>query len=141
MWRRRQSPRRVSFLMVGQLLLVSAFVLNPGAKDLIALSRTHSPATADFYRHFQPASVTSISSDHPSFIFIFAESLERTYFDERRFPGLITHLRELERKGTSFTNIHTVEGTGFTMGGLVALRFVTLEKKIGVQPLRATEMA
>lgn len=120
LWWRRHQPRRVSYLGGGQLLLISALVINPGARDVLALSRTHSPATADFFRHYQPASLTSISSDHPSFIFIFAESLERTYFDERRFPGLITHLSALERQGTSFTNIHTVEGTGFTMGGMVA---------------------
>ena len=120
MWWRRYKPRHVSFLIFGQLLLLSAFIINPGAKGVIALSQTHSPATADFFRHYQPASLTAISSDHPSFIYIFAESLERTYFDEQRFPGLITQLRALEHQGTSFTNIHTVEGTGFTMGGMVA---------------------
>lgn len=122
MWlafRRRSKSPRVVFIVLGQVFLISGLVLNPGAKDLITLFRTRSPATADFFRHFKPASVTPISSEHPSFVFIFAESLERTYFDERRFPGLITHLRELEREGLAFTNIHTVEGTGFTMGGLV----------------------
>jgi phosphoglycerol transferase len=118
-WRRHQ-PRRVSVLVVGQLLLISAWITNPAIKDLIALSRTHSPATADFYRHAQPASLTSISPEHRSFVFIFAESLERTFFDEQRFPGLITHLSALEGQGVSFTNIHTVEATGFTMGGMVA---------------------
>ena len=118
-WRRNR-PRRGSFLILGQLLLISAWMINPGAKDLIVLSRTHSPATADFYRHEQPASLTSIAPEHRSFVFIFVEGLERTYFDEQRFPGLITHLRALERQGTTFTNIHTVEGTGFTMGGMVA---------------------
>jgi phosphoglycerol transferase len=56
-WRRHE-PRRVSALVVGQLLLISAWITNPAIKDLIALSRTHSPATADFYRHEQPASLT-----------------------------------------------------------------------------------
>lgn len=119
-WWRRNRPRRVSLQIVGQLLLISALLINPGSKDVIALVQTHSPATADFFRHLQPAGLTSIGSDHASFIYIYAESLERSYFDERRFPGLITHLRELERRGTSFTNIQTVEGTGFTMGGIVA---------------------
>jgi len=117
-WRRKQ-PRRRGFSVFGQVLLVSALITNPGAKDLLALSRSRSPATADFYRHYRPATLTTISSEHPNFVFIYAESLERTYFDEQRFPGLITHLRELEREGTTFTNIRTLEGTGFTMGGMV----------------------
>lgn len=116
---RREKPRRVAFLSIGQLLLISAWIANPGVKDLLALSRRHSPATEDFFRHFQPATMTSVSSEHRSFVFIFAESLEHTYFDEQRFPGLITQLRDLESRGTSFTNIHTLEGTGFTMGGMV----------------------
>lgn len=117
---RQQQPRRPRFLAAGQCLLLAALVTNPGVRDVVALSRTHAPAKADFSRHFQPGTLTSTSGDHRSFIFIFAESFERTFFDEQRFPGLITHLRRLERAGTSFTNIHTVEGTGFTMGGMVA---------------------
>ena len=84
-WRRRK-PRRVAVLIVGQLLFIAAFASNPGVRDLTRLAQTHSPATADFYRHYQPASATPISSDHPSFVFIFAESFERTYFDEQRLP-------------------------------------------------------
>jgi phosphoglycerol transferase len=118
LWRRAR-PRSLSFLLLGQLLLISALLINPGARDLIALSRSHSPATADFFQHYRPASATPIAQEHPNLVFIFAESLERTYFDERRFPGLITHLRQLEQQGTSFTRIQTVEGTGFTMGGMV----------------------
>ena len=36
-------------------------------------------------------------------VFIYAEGLERTYFDETLFPGLINKLRVLESKGTYFT--------------------------------------
>lgn len=117
-WRRKRPPHR-RFFIVGQVLLIGALITNPGLKDVLALSRNHSPATADFYRYYQPASLTAVSSEHPSFVFIFAESLERTYFDEQRFPGLITHLRALEREAASFTNVRTIDGTGFTMGGMV----------------------
>lgn len=53
-------------------------------------------------------------------VFIYAESLENTYSDETIFPGLTPGLNGLAAKGISFTNVHQVDGTGFTMGGVVA---------------------
>lgn len=53
-------------------------------------------------------------------VFIYAESLERTYFDETIFPGLITELRALERRADSFTGIEELPGTEWTIAGMVA---------------------
>ncbi|MBT8141757.1 MAG: sulfatase-like hydrolase/transferase, partial [Gammaproteobacteria bacterium] len=53
-------------------------------------------------------------------VVIYAESLERSYFDQNQFPGLIKHLRELETVSINFTNINQVYSTGFTIGGLTA---------------------
>ena len=62
-----------------------------------------------------------IDKDAPrNLVLLYAESMERTYFDETRFPGLITELRELEKESVSYTNIATLWGTGFTIGGMVA---------------------
>jgi len=114
-----------------------------------ALSLTVNPATADVYelvfvasRRTMGASVTNFHSDpalnaefdgyydhprltridggHPNLVFIYAESLERTYFDEKTFPGLTARLQELEAQATSFTNIAQVSGTSWTIAGMVA---------------------
>ena len=53
-------------------------------------------------------------------VFIYAEGLERTYFDEERFPGLIQHLRSLEQSSAYFTDIKQVAGSGWTIAGMVA---------------------
>ena len=116
---RRNQPHLTVPLFAGQLLLLSAHAFNPAVANFVTLSSNPAPATADFLRHYHRPTITPVSSRHPNVVFIYAESLERTYFDETRFPGLITELRALEAEGTSFTNIHTVHGTGFTMGGIV----------------------
>ena len=50
-------------------------------------------------------------------VFIYAESLERTYFDEKIFPGLTTDLKEIESQAISFTNIEQGLATGWTIAG------------------------
>lgn len=56
-------------------------------------------------------------------VFIYVESLERTFFDENIFPGLTDNLREIKSQSISFTNIieDDLEGVlRYTMGGVVA---------------------
>lgn len=117
---RAQLPQRRGYLATSGLLIAGSFVVNPTTWDLVENARPVAPATADFLRHYRVPRISPVAQEHPNFVFIFAESLERTYFDEAIFPGLIKDLRLLEQQGASFTNIRTVEGTGFTMGGLVA---------------------
>jgi phosphoglycerol transferase len=53
-------------------------------------------------------------------VYIYAESFERTYFNENVFPGLITEIKELEKEAISFTNITEFEETSWTISGMTA---------------------
>jgi phosphoglycerol transferase len=53
-------------------------------------------------------------------VYIYLESLERTFLDEQIFPKLTPNLKRLEEEGISFKNIHQVKSTGWTIGGMVA---------------------
>lgn len=53
-------------------------------------------------------------------VWIYGESLERTYFDEQTFPGLMPNLQRLAREGLDFRNIASADGSGWTIAGLVA---------------------
>ncbi|MDD9977380.1 MAG: sulfatase-like hydrolase/transferase, partial [Boseongicola sp.] len=66
-------------------------------------------------------------SDEPSrpdvpknLVLIYLESVERSYLDSDRFPGLTPNLTALEKKAVSFSNLGQTAGAGFTVGGLVA---------------------
>ncbi|MET0412336.1 MAG: sulfatase-like hydrolase/transferase [Polyangiaceae bacterium] len=101
--------------------------LNPASRDLVQLSGAVSPLAArgsasqsDFATYYRTPELGSSEPKPPrNFVFIYAEGLERTYFDESIFPGLIVGLRELEAVGTSFTEISQTAGTSFTIGGMV----------------------
>lgn len=119
-WSHANRPRKRPYLVISFALLFISLTVNPATWDIARNLKPVSQTTANFLRHYRTPRITPISDEHPNFVFIFAESLERTYFDEDVFPGLIKELRLLENEGISFTNIHSLDGTGFTMGGIVA---------------------
>jgi phosphoglycerol transferase len=70
----------------------------------------------EFYRTPPPTA----EREPLNLVFLYLESLERTYFDETRFPGLTNELKALEKESLSFTDIRGSYGAGFTIGGMVA---------------------
>jgi phosphoglycerol transferase len=53
-------------------------------------------------------------------VFVYLEGLERGYFDQSRFPGLLPGLTRISREGMSFTELEQVYGTGFTIAGITS---------------------
>ncbi len=75
--------------------------------------------TADFDTYYKvPQKV--IKGKKPNLVYIFGESLERTYFDEQTFPGLTTELAKHKDASIDFTGTRQVPGTGYTIAGMVA---------------------
>jgi phosphoglycerol transferase len=118
-WWLERRPVRRGWVVLAGVLAAGSLAVNPGVHDLARLAHPPPPQTADFLRHYRTPALRPIAAEHPNLVFIYAESLERTFFDETLFPGLIKELRALEAEGTSFTDIQTVYGSGFTMGGMV----------------------
>src|SRR5690606_30765433 len=52
-------------------------------------------------------------------VWIYGESLERTYLDPEVFPGLMPGLSALVRQGLDFRDIASPRGTGWTIAGIV----------------------
>jgi phosphoglycerol transferase len=53
-------------------------------------------------------------------LLVFLEGVEAIYTDENLFPGLTPNLQALNKEGWQFTNMQQVQGSGWTMGGLVS---------------------
>mgnify|MGYP003585643333 FL=1 len=75
-----------------------------------------------FSDYYQDPSLTSISEDHPNVVYIFAESFEDTYFDEKIFPSLVKELRPIREQSISFTEIKQALGTSWTIAGMTAVQ-------------------
>lgn len=129
---------RTKNLLVPVFFLLAA-VIHPFTADMIKLdivklvelySTSSSLVSRDKPTSYQPKinsyikpTVENGVAKPTNLVFIYLESLERTYFDETRFPGLIKHLRELETESITFTDIRQLWGTGWTVGGMTASQF------------------
>ncbi|WP_041958035.1 sulfatase-like hydrolase/transferase [Sulfurospirillum arsenophilum] len=74
-----------------------------------------------FADYYQTPSLTPTSEEHPNLVYIFAESFENTYFDEKIFPSLVTALRPIREQSISFTQIHQAQGTSWTIAGMTSV--------------------
>ena len=75
-----------------------------------------------FSDYYQDPSLTPTSEEHPNLIYIFAESFEDTYFDEKIFPSLVKDLRPIREQSVSFTEIKQALGTSWTIAGMTAVQ-------------------
>ena len=121
---------------ISYLLVLFSFLSNPATSDVYTLLSDRSgavhakkihkepyitkPSTAEFTEFYLEPSITRLTTETKNLVVIYAEGLERTYFDQTIFPDLITGLRAIESKSTYFTNIKQVLGTRWTIGGMVA---------------------
>ncbi|MCX6721693.1 MAG: sulfatase-like hydrolase/transferase [Candidatus Staskawiczbacteria bacterium] len=74
---------------------------------------------SDFYTVYENPKIKQ-TGKAKNLVFIYAESLERTYFDNNIFPGLTKNLQNIESNSISFTNVDQIGYSAFTIGGMVA---------------------
>jgi phosphoglycerol transferase len=122
----RPNPNaKKAFTYLTFICICISIIASPAISDLYRI--LYSPLTAlsihagksDFYKYYSQPKL-QVTGKRKNLVIIYAESLERTYFDNTVFPGLIKGLRELEAAGITFTNVRQTDYAGWTMGGLVA---------------------
>lgn len=121
-WVDPQITRARRFGGLGAVLLLLAFVANPGVRDVYQLSSTavgaQVPSVApDSYWLPDPE---SWALNNRNVVYVYLESFERTYLDEDLFPGLTPNLTRLEEDALVFTDVMQTFGAGFTMAGIVS---------------------
>lgn len=109
-------------LWVGGVIWLLAMGMHPvvlGSIDFFMPKSAVIPAIEQ-YAPFEEMSLTMPSGKKPNLVWIYAESMERTYLDETLFPGLMPEIKALSQESLSFENIPQVFGTGWTIAGMVA---------------------
>lgn len=109
-------------------LLLVASLANPACINIYNLpSGTFIPSRAsknssmtEFYKYYKKPILTPLSNETKNIVFIYAESLERAFFNEEIFPDLVPELKKIEQDNISFTNIHLAHGTGGTIWAISA---------------------
>lgn len=137
---RRKHRRSPNIHFTARKEHISHVVTNSAAYGFLAFSIAAHPALsetltilmqhqADAYlsrdvalidNHLRPIQIQHRPARGKNLVFLYAESLERTYFDQQRFPNLIKELRTLETEAISFTAIGQAALTDWTIAGMAA---------------------
>jgi phosphoglycerol transferase len=113
-WSRKKSiPTSVPLLLIATALLI-----NPTPLSFLKFWKQHHQTASDFFKYYAPPYIHAQAKPR-NLVYIFAESFEHTYFDQKLFPELTPQLISLEKDATSFTNICSTPGTTWTIAGMV----------------------
>lgn len=114
------SRRGVFYSGLGISLL--ALAANPACHDLytLYLLRPMEPATGFISHYIRKPQVLGTTQSPLNLVYIYAESLEETYFDESLFPGLLPNLTALREQALVFENVSQVPNSDWTIAAMVA---------------------
>ena len=101
------------------ILSVLALVLSPASGDVYSLVKTELSSSSINNADYIKANENFVK-DPLNLIYIYAESLEETYFDEVLFPDLLPNLNKLRNKAIVFKDVAQVTHSGWTIAGMVA---------------------
>ncbi len=114
-WHRGRWP------LLGLPLALAAWATHPAVRDVVELARLQmniGNGAQPSEHHRLPQ---ALAWERPrNLVLIYLESLERSFLDERRFPGLTPNLRRLQAQAVDFSDVRQLEGTGWTIAGMVA---------------------
>ncbi len=108
------------YSLLAVLLAFASIKTTPAYQQVASLIKSQvAKGNSDFYSHYKVPG-TQIRGDKPNLIYIYAESLERTYFNEKAFPNLAPELSEIKNNAVDFSNTEQLPGTEYTIAGMVA---------------------
>lgn len=119
--RLRKGHRTSQFYsLLAVILALGSINTTPAYQQVASLIKSQvGKGNSDFYTHYKVPG-KQIQGDKPNLVYIYAESLERTYFDEKAFPGLAPELSQIKNNAFDFSNTEQLPGTEYTIAGMVA---------------------
>ena len=100
-------------------LCLGLLVANPvlrAAGIALATPAVHS----DLVQRFQPPALIASPAERPDLVVLYLEGTDRQFADPQVWPGLYDPLHALAAEGLSFTRVGQIEGTGWSMAGMLA---------------------
>ncbi|MGL5968591.1 MAG: phosphatidylglycerol--membrane-oligosaccharide glycerophosphotransferase [Kluyvera sp.] len=118
--RRRHHPHHFGYSLLALILAVGSVDASPAFRQISELVKSQSrDGDPDFAAYYKEPSKT-IPNPKLNLVYIYGESLERTYFDEQAFPDLAPELGALKNEGLDFSHTMQLPGTDYTIAGMVA---------------------
>ncbi|MDY1037136.1 phosphatidylglycerol--membrane-oligosaccharide glycerophosphotransferase [Enterobacteriaceae bacterium RIT714] len=118
--RRRHLPHHMGYSVLALVLALASVDASPAFHQITELVKSQSrDGDPDFVAYYkEPAK--KIANPKLNLVYIYGESLERTYFDNDAFPDLTPELGALKGEGLDFSHTAQLPGTDYTIAGMVA---------------------
>ena len=102
------------------LLALASVDASPAFHQISELVKSQSrEGDPDFAAYYKEPS-KQIDNPQLNSVYIYGESLERTYFDNDAFPNLTPELGRIKDEAIDFSNTMQLPGTDYTIAGMVA---------------------
>lgn len=123
-WRARKTPERSTRMLplgMGLVMVVAAWLVSPWHQDIMMLADTYSRIKGDQARRLDAMYVVEprVIGNNKNLVVLYLEGVERTYFNDTLFPGLLPNLSRLREASLSFSGIEQSPGAGWTIAGMV----------------------
>lgn len=118
--RRRRHPHHLGYSLLALALALASVDASPAFRQITELVKSQSrEGDPDFVTYYKEPNKT-IPDPQLNLVYIYGESLERTYFDDQAFPQLAPELGALKNEGLDFSKTMQLPGTDYTIAGMVA---------------------
>ncbi|WP_024554519.1 phosphatidylglycerol--membrane-oligosaccharide glycerophosphotransferase [Franconibacter helveticus 513] len=118
--RRRRHPHHLGYSLLALVLALASVDASPAFRQITELVKSQTrDGDPDFATYYKEPNRT-IPDPQLNLVYIYGESLERTYFDEQAFPQLAPELSALKNEGVDFSKTMQLPGTDYTIAGMVA---------------------
>ncbi|WP_205341824.1 sulfatase-like hydrolase/transferase [Denitrificimonas caeni] len=101
------------------ILSVLAIALSPASENLYSLIKSEFSGSVVNGEDYVKVNENFVK-EPLNLIYVYAESLEETYFNESLFPGLLPNLNKVRNNAVVFKNVAQVTHSGWTIAGMVA---------------------
>ncbi|BDH47231.1 phosphoglycerol transferase I [Salmonella enterica subsp. enterica serovar Choleraesuis] len=118
--RRHHSPHHWGYSCLALVLALASVDASPAFRQITELVKSQSRAGDPDFEHYYRPPTAKIEKPKLNLVYIYGESLERTYFNEQAFPELAPELSAIKNKSLDFSQTQQLPGTDYTIAGMVA---------------------
>lgn len=116
----RHSVYHPGYSLLALLLTLFAVGTSPALHQILDLVKSQYRDTPSDFSAYYKVPSEKIVNPTLNLVYLYGESLERTYFDNDAFPGLAPELSALKNEGIDFSHTMQLPGTDYTIAGMVA---------------------
>ncbi|MCE0825102.1 phosphatidylglycerol--membrane-oligosaccharide glycerophosphotransferase [Buttiauxella sp. A2-C2_NF] len=118
--RRKGYPHHLGYSLLAIVLAMASVDASPAFRQVTELVKSQTRSGDSDFDVYYKVPQGTINNPKLNLVYIYGESLERTYLEPEYFPDLAPELTGLKNGGIDFSHTIQLPGTDYTIAGMVA---------------------